>query len=134
MISPKVLKDLQEIIEANLDPTLFPYRKGNSIRIGPIAIRESNKGYLIYNLKTNKQVARTFCKTAAVAIAKSGKVDEIKRLDNEIMKHFNDCLFYKHTMKTSKNETSRFVAENRYEISSDKTHSLKQKLDGYIFN
>ena len=133
MISPKVLKDLQEIIEANLDPTLFPYQKGNSLRIGSIVIRESKKGHLVYCAKANKQIARTFSKTAAVAIARGGNVNKILRLDNEIMKHFNDCLFYKNTMKNSKSDVSRFVAENRYEISSDKTRQLKKKLDGYIF-
>ena len=55
------------------------------------------------------------------------------QLDNEIMKHFNDCIFYKHTMKNSRSETARFVAESRYEISSDKTRQLKDKLDYYIF-
>jgi len=133
MISPKVLKDLQEIIEANLDPTLFPYQKGNSLRIGSIVIRESKKGHLVYCAKANKQIARTFSKTAAVAIARGGNVNKILRLDNEIMKHFNDCLFYKHTMNNSKSDTARFVAENRYEISSDRTQQLKKKLDGYIF-
>jgi len=134
MISPKVLKDLQAIIEDNLDPTLFPYKKGNSIRIGSIVIRESTKGHLVYCVNANKQIARTFSKTAAVAIARGGDLQDVLELDREIMKHFNDCLFYKNTMKTSKNETSRFVAENRYEISSDKTHDLKQKLDHYIFD
>ena len=133
MISPKVLKDLQEIIEANIDPTLFPYRKGNSIRIGSIVVRESKSGHLVYCAKANKQIARTFSKTAAVAIAKGGDVNNILNLDREIMKHFNDCLFYKNTMKNSKSDVSRFVAENRYEISSDKTRQLKKKLDGYIF-
>ena len=133
MISPKVLKDLQEIIEANIDPTLFPYRKGNSIRIGSIVVRESKSGHLVYCAKANKQIARTFSKTAAVAIAKGGDVNNILDLDREIMKHFNDCLFYKNTMKNSKSDVSRFVAENRYEISSDKTRQLKKKLDGYMF-
>ena len=35
-------------------------------------------------------------------------------------------------MKNSKSDVL-FVAENRYEISSDKTRQLKKKLDGYIF-
>ena len=133
MISPKVLKDLQEIIEANIDPTLFPYQKGNSLRIGSIVIRESSKGHLVYCAKANKQIARTFSKTAAVAIARGGDVKDILQLDNEIMKHFNDCLFYKNTIKKSKNDTAKFVAENRYEISSYRTHELKKKLDAYIF-
>ena len=106
MISPKVLKDLQEIIEANIDPTLFPYQKGNSLRIGSIVIRESKKGHLVYCAKANKQIARTFSKTAAVAIARGGNVNKILRPDNEIMKHFNDCLFYKHTMNNSKSDTA----------------------------
>lgn len=133
MISPKVLEDLQEIIEANLDPTMFPYRKGNSIRIGSTVIRESKNGHLVYDVKENKQLARTFSKTAAVAIAKGGDLREILGLDHKIQKHFNDCLFYKHTMNKTKSETTQFVAETRYEISSYATRELKQQLDRYIF-
>tara|TARA_B100000123_G_scaffold267209_1_gene240301 strand:+ start:269 stop:676 length:408 start_codon:yes stop_codon:yes gene_type:complete len=135
MISPKVLKDLQEIIEENIDLTLFPYKKGNSIRIGDIVVRESkNNGHLVYCAKANKQIARTFSKTAAVAIARGGDVNDILQLDHDIMKHFNDCIFYRHTMRNSKNDTAKFVAESRYEISADYTHELKKKLDRYIFN
>ena len=135
MISPKVLKDLQEIIEENIDLTLFPYKKGNSIRIGDIVVRESkNNGHLVYCAKANKQIARTFSKTAAVAIARGGDVNDILQLDHDIMKHFNDCIFYRHTMKNSKNDTAKFVAESRYEISADYTQELKKKLDRYIFN
>ena len=112
MISP-VLKDSQDIIEANLD-LHFSHKKGNSSRIGSIVvtIRESTKGHLVYCAKANKQIARTFCKTAPVAIARGGDLQNILQLDNEIMKHFNDCIFYKHTMKNSKSETARFVAES----------------------
>ena len=67
--------------------------------------------------QTNK-LQELFSKTAAVAIARGGDLQNILQLDNEIMKHFNDCLFYKHTMKNSKSETARFVVENLYEISS----------------
>ena len=134
MISPKVLKDLQAIIEDNLDPTLFPYKKGNSIRIGSTVIRESSKGHLVYCVNANKQIARTFSKTAAVAIARGGDLQDVLELDREIMKHFNDCLFYKNTIKNSKNQISINVAETRYEISADKTQDIKRKLDRYIFS
>jgi hypothetical protein len=30
----KILRELEEILNANIDPVLFPYKKGNSIRIG----------------------------------------------------------------------------------------------------
>ena len=133
MISPRVLKDLQDIIEANLDITLLPYKKGNSIRIGSMVVRESKHGHLVYSIKQNKQIARTFSKTAAVAIAKSGKVNEILYLDHQVQKHFNDCLFYKNTITKTKNEVTRSVAENRYEISSERTRDLKDKMDSYIF-
>ena len=52
MIDVKVLKDLQKLIEENIDPSMFPYCKGNSIRIGGYTIRHSKKGYNIYDLKT----------------------------------------------------------------------------------
>ena len=138
MINKNILKDLQEIIEDNLDPSMFPYKKGNSIRIGKIVIRESRAGYLVYDIESNTQIAKTFCKTAAIALARSiNKGCDIQRvieLDKVIEKHYNDCIFYKHTIKKTKDEIKKEITINRYEIAKDVTSDAKKRLDSFIFS
>ena len=54
MIDARVLKDLKKLIEENIDPSMFPYCKGNSIRIGSFTIRHNKKGYHIYDMRNEK--------------------------------------------------------------------------------
>ena len=139
MINKRIIKDLQEIIEANLDPSMFPYKKGNSIRIGKIVIRESRAGYLVYDIESNSQIAKTFCKTAAVAIAKSitknrSNVQRVLELDKLIEKYYNDCVFYKYTINKTKDDFKREITINRYEIAKSMTSDAKRRLDSFIFS
>ena len=94
MNSEKLIKDLEEIVNKGLDSVAIPYQKGNSIRIKHIAIRKSPKGYLVYDTQDNVQVARTYFKTTAVAIAKNlalGKniIQQALELDYQMLKHYN---------------------------------------------
>ena len=137
-ISPTVAKDLEYLINKNLDTSFFPYVKGKSIRIGHIVVRETRFGFLVFDTIENKEVAKMFCKTSAVALAKtlaSGKnqIRTIKELDHEIQKNYNDAIFYKHTMRVTKDETRYGVAEVRYDIAAARTHAAKEKLDTYIY-
>lgn len=138
MINKQILKDLQEIIEDNLDPSMFPYQKGNSLRIGKFVIRESRAGFLIYDIESNSQVAKTFCKTGAVAFTKAlhkGKdVSRVIDLDKTIEKHYNDCLFYRHTIKKTKDELKKEITTTRYDIAKSITSDAKRRLDSYIFS
>jgi len=138
MINKQILKDLQDIIEDNLDPSMFPYQKGNSLRIGKFVIRQSRAGYLVYNIESNRQIAKTFCKTAAVALAKSlhkGKdTSRVLDLDKTIEKHYNDCVFYRHTIKKTKDDFKKEITTVRYEIAKSITSDAKQRLDSYIFS
>lgn len=98
MTNTALLKDLQDLIEVNLDPSMFPYQKGNSIRIGKMVVRESKKGFMIFDCKDQKQIAILFSKTAALALAKSlssGKdnTKKVMELDNTIQKNYMDALF-----------------------------------------
>ena len=84
-------------------------------------------------------MAKTFCKTSAVALAKTyikddpRQVKEIERLDNIIARNFNDAIFYKHTIRTTKEEIRKFVALTRYDLASQKTREAKELLDSYIY-
>ena len=137
MIDPYVLKQLQELVDS-VDITAFPYKKGNSIRIGHAVIRKSKRGYLVYDCKANKKVAETYSKTAAVAWAKClvkerDYFSQIEQLDETIAKHHSDSLFYKNTIEKTENEIKRDTAEFRLEISMQKTQEAKANLMRFIF-
>ena len=139
MIKEKVLKELEEIVNGSIDPTMFPYQKGNSIRVGAYAVRLNNRGfYKVYDCKQNILIAETFSKTGAVAIAKAlSKNKDAKKIildiDRELQKWYNDCLFYKHTIRRTTDMYRRDIAETRYDIARDKTNLLKRQLDKYIY-
>ena len=55
-MNSNLVEELKKLIEENLDPSMFPYAKGNSIRIGSLVIRENKKGFHIHDLKTKDHI------------------------------------------------------------------------------
>lgn len=138
MNSEKLIKDLEEIVNKGLDSVAIPYQKGNSIRIKHIAIRKSSKGYLIYDTHDNVQVARTYFKTTAVAIAKNlalGRniIDPALDLDYQMLKHYNDAVFYKNAIKKSNDDFVITIRETRLDIAVLESQNIRKKLDKYIY-
>ena len=138
MTNKTLLKDLQNLIEENLDPSMFPYQKGNSIRIGKMVVRDSKNGFLIYDCKDNKQVAITFSKTAALALAKSisngtDNIDKVLDLDKTIQKNFTDALFFTNTLKITKDDFKKDITLTRLELATARTAEAKSALDLIIF-
>lgn len=138
MLKEKVLKDLEELINGSIDPTLFPYQKGNSIRLGKYAIRVNKRGfYKIYDVKENRLVAEMFCKTTAIALAKvlskGQATNKVLELDKELQKWYNDCVFYRHTILKTDDSVKREVVRVRYDIAKDKTSAVRRELDKYVY-
>jgi len=138
MTENKLLRDLEEILNGSIDPVMFPYKKGNSLRIGKYAVRNSRGYYKVFDCETNKQVAQMFCKSSAVALAKSlaqghNSLESIKHIDQHIQKWYNDCVFYKHTMKVTKDDIKFDVVSTRYDIARDQTDKARKQLDKYIY-
>ena len=138
MTNKTLLNELKSLIEDHLDPSMFPYQKGNSIRIGKIVVRESKKGFLIYDCQENTQIAITFSKMAALALAKSlskghNKLKEVLELDQTIQKNYMDAVFFSHTLKISKDDFRKDVTLTRLEIAKARTARAKSALDSIIF-
>ena len=138
MIDKKVLNDLKKIIEENIDPSMFPYAKGNSIRIGNYVIRKNKHGYNIFDIKNKQPVSCVFSKTAAVAIAKNladgrNLVSQAESLDKVIEKNYNDALFFSHAVRTTKDEFRKELSEMRLDIAKTRTEDAKRHLDCMIF-
>jgi len=134
-------QELENLINNKIDTSYFPYVKGKSIRIGHVIVRETRaQFFLVFDTKENKEIAKMFCKTSAVALAKSivtskqnDTINKIKQLDDTISKNYTDAIFYRHTIKVTKDEIKREVAEMRYQIAAETTRNAKDKLDTFIY-
>ena len=134
----QILKELEEILNTSVDLTTFPYVKGNSIRIGKYIVRSNKYGHKVFDCKENIMVAETFSKSAAIALAKTlakgvNAEREILDIDKNIMKWYNDCMFFNNSFKNSKDDVKKEVVSVRYDIAKAHAHSARDKLDKYIY-
>lgn len=134
----KVLSELEAILNSNIDPTMFPYQKGNSVRIGKYVVRSSKNGNKVFDCEQNIMIAETFSKTAAFALAKSlskntTETRTILDIDKSIQKWYNDCVFYNYSIKKTKDSVKKDIISVRYDIAKDEVGSAKKKLDKYIY-
>ena len=137
---PNLTKQLEEIIISGLERLPIPYEKGNSIRIKNLIIRKHSNGYRIFNCKTNKFVANTFSKTAALAISKelannsNFNITPLTKLDDQVSKHYNDALFAKRTIENADNDDRYMTAEIKYDIATQKAWAALADIERYIFD
>lgn len=137
-MNSEILKSLEDIINTGLEEIVLPYIKGNTIRIKHIIIRSSAVGWEVYNSKTQTQVTQLFCKSSAIALAKSlaeghNKQRKIEELDKIIQKNYNDCMFYRNTLEKCKDSVKRAITQNRFEVSVTLTKKARKSLDYIIF-
>jgi hypothetical protein len=135
-----IAKEILKLIDKETDKLCVPIQQGNSVRIKHMVVRESRYGFLVYNILTHEQMARTFSKTAALAIAKSHaegdprRTAHILKIDEKIQQKYNDCVFFKHTIYFTEDHNRKSAAEIRYEVSWDDVLTLRSELDHYIFD
>lgn len=134
-----LISELKALIEQGLEDVPFPYVRGNSVRIGNMVVRTSKNGNFVFDMKCKKQVAHTFSKTAAVAIAKKhaegqNVVNEVLRIDYEIEKNYNDAVFFQHSYKQADDELRKEVLECRLDIATSKIDQGRSRLEDYIYN
>ena len=140
MIHDRIITDLEQIMEISLENMALPYVKGKTIRIKNYIIRQNRHGeYMIFDCSSNEKLVSTFSKASALAIAKNlahGKniTSKVIMYDKELEKNYNDACFYKHTIKVTKNETKKEIAETRLGIAIAKAQSARNFLDKFIFD
>lgn len=134
----KLSKKLKSFIDEQAERVCMPIQQGNSVRIKHFVVRENQHGFLLYDIKQHRQIATTFTKTAALAMAKqlcnNGKVQSIRDTDNLIAHKYNECVFYKHTIARTDDEIRRESAKIRYDIAWEDLIKLRDTLDQYIFD
>jgi hypothetical protein len=110
----------------------------NQFRFKNYLIDRENQAWNIYYQK--KKICTTFLKVSAFAACrlhdqrKRKDLTEMLELDKIFQKNYLDILFYKHTLKNSKDYLKLDTALWRYEISSDKARAAKQKIDKTFYS
>ena len=136
----KLSKKLRKFIDKQAETISLPIQHGNSLRIKNYVVRENSLGFLLYDIKEHRQVATTFTKTAALAMAKQMAQNKSKDIrfigatDDQIHHKYNECVFYKHTIARSDDEIKRESAKIRYDIAWEDLLKLRDTLDDYIFD
>mgnify|MGYP007047794509 FL=1 len=138
MTAENLLHDLEEIVNKGLEDSAMPYQRGNSIRIKHIVVRKSPKGYLIYDAKENRQIVRTYFKTTAIAIAKNlaqgvDITETAMEFDDTMLKHYNDAIFYKNSIRNTTDASKREIRETRLDVAIQESRRVRSLLDRYIF-
>ncbi|MAY89847.1 MAG: hypothetical protein CMN00_01495 [Rickettsiales bacterium] len=135
----QIIQELSDLINRSIDIADFPYKKGNSIRIGGYAIRKKKSAYIIIDCSSNKIVQQLFSQTAAIALAKKLAKDdmqnhqEIVRLDQQLQKNYIDCIFYSHTIENTKDELKKATTLDRYDIAKYRVEDATLALESHIF-
>lgn len=134
-----VYKQLETIITYGVKDNPLPYKKGNSIRIGKLVIRESKtQGYIIFDCENNKQVDVVSSLRGALAMSilymKDRDYKTVKVLDQKYFKHYNDAVFYKETIKKTSSESRKMLLEDRLDIAQCTIDSVSKSLEDIIFD
>lgn len=134
-----IYKQLETIIEHGIKNNPLPFKKGNSIRVGKIAVRQNrNNNYVVVDIENNKSVGTVLTLRGALALAKSYKkyneLAIIKTLDRKYFKNYNDCIFYKATLAITKDDFKKSIVKDRLEIAEDEMLAMAKSLEDIIFD
>jgi hypothetical protein len=132
-----LVKELESLLNNNISPSMFPVKKGNIIKVDKFDCMPTKYGYRVFDTKQQKNIAETFTKTAALALAKCCSANKnynkkILELDKIIEKHYNDCVFYKNTLRKSTDTVKLEMTRTRFDISRHITKDAKRKLDLFL--
>lgn len=135
----KIYNQLETIIYNGIKKTPLPYKKGNSIRIGKVIIRESKtKGYILFDCEQNAQIDVADSLRGALAISKlyinNKTFKDIKQLDRRYSKYYNDSIFYRASIKKTTNEFRKSLLEDRLDIAEATMNTLSMSLEDIIFD
>jgi hypothetical protein len=131
--------DLHAIIKNGTQKYPLPQKIGNSIRLGKVIIRFSKKqnSYILYDCVDQVFIAEAVTKYGALATAKfyvaNKPIDKVLQLDKQYIKHKNDCMAYRHTIKTSKDLFRAEIANTRLSVSQVKMDAALNDLEDIIF-
>lgn len=133
------IESLRNLVNDSKFLQLLPIVHNQNIQISSYTVSDTIDGFVVKDTKTQKELSITTTKHAAIALVKdmlrNGNLSrEIHVLDYVISKNKIDEIFYKQTLKASKDPTVKFVAKTRLQIARQDTHQARQELYDIIFN
>lgn len=133
------INTLKSFLDSSNSLSYIPVVTNNVIQINTYQIHEHDDGFFVYESTSDKMLTVTTTKSAALAFVKNclckGKLEHtIKTLDYIIAKNKIDEIFYKQTVKNTKNKEHKFIAQTRLQIAQQDIHVAKKELYDIIFN
>ena len=137
-MSKEYFSQLQNIIEKGIKNNPLPIKKGNSIRIGKIAIRQSRLGYLIFDVEYKRQIEVMESLRGAIAVSrlymKNKDYSHVKNLDKQYNKHYMDSMFFRNTLDKTNDDFKKDITETRLEIAETAMYDVANTLERIIFD
>lgn len=118
----------------------IPYENKGKIHIKRTLVQPSKQGYVVFDTTEKKKKAETFSKAGAIAAAKANNDNDLERLkeiitlDRTLQKYYNDALFYRHTIRRTKDEFKKDYTIVRFEIACDKVNSLRTAIEKFVYD
>jgi hypothetical protein len=94
----------------------------------------------VFQLPGKRLISSSFLKVTAFAVAKLHdqkkitSVDKVQSADTRFQKNYNDSVFYKNTMKVSKDLVTKDTALWRYEMVKAEVKSAKDEIDAIFYS
>tara|TARA_B100000902_G_scaffold144207_1_gene141644 strand:+ start:5568 stop:5981 length:414 start_codon:yes stop_codon:yes gene_type:complete len=134
-----LVNELKTLISHGVKQHPLPVKVGNSIRIGPVVIRQlKDKSFILFDSKEQIQIGSVYSKHSALALAKlyteHKDIDFVISLDKKLQKHDLDARYYQHSMDKTEDITKKDILDTRLSVAHDELRIITNKLEQIIFN
>ena len=134
-----LVNELKTLISHGVKQHPLPVKVGNSIRIGPVVIRQlKDKSFILFDSKEQTQIGSVYSKHSALALAKlyteHKDIDFVISLDKKLQKHDLDARYYQHSMDKTEDITKKDILDTRLSVAHDELRIITNKLEQIIFN
>jgi len=130
-----VIDELAEAVALDI-----PYENKGKVHIKHTLVQPSKKGYVVFDTTQKRKLVETFSKTGAIAAARANnannqtRLKEIIELDQRLQKHYMDAMFYRHTVRKTKDDFKRDFTQIRLDIAIDKVSYLRSALEKFVYD
>lgn len=133
-----IVNELKALISHGVKTHPLPIKVGNSIRIGPVVIRQcKDKTFLLFDSRNQDMLGTAYSKHGALAFAKLYNEDKdvsiVESLDRKFQKYDLDARFYQYSLDKTKNNVKKDVLDTRLQLAYDELRSITHKLEQLIF-
>lgn len=139
ILNKKTLAHLENLFSNTDILKNFPIFENNNLRIGKFLITKTIDGFEVTSENTNKVIGFFYNRGGAIAFVQNKMRNlrlekKIQDLDWTILKQNNDCIFYKNSIKKSKNRKHKISLLARIDLAEHSIKDARTELQEIIFN